>query len=94
MSCLFPLESLQVTDVCNNIEVEDDKSKDGCTKEEKEMREDVSKQEEDKGEDSDEHEAETDDEKVQSEKCVMATPQMENASVVKYSVKTTPYLQR
>uniref|UniRef100_A0A3Q3W0U7 Cytoskeleton-associated protein 2 C-terminal domain-containing protein n=1 Tax=Mola mola TaxID=94237 RepID=A0A3Q3W0U7_MOLML len=83
----------EFTYVCNNIEVEDDKSKDGCTKEEKEMREDVSKQEEDKGEDSDEHEAETDNERVQSEKCVMATPQMENASVVKYSVKTTPYLQ-
>lgn len=84
---LFPLESLQVTDVCSNVEVENDKSKDGCIKE-KEMQEEV------KGEDSDEHEGETDDEKVESQKSVMATPQMENASVVKYSVKTTPYLQR
>lgn len=48
-----------------------------------------------KGEDSDDPEDETDVEEVESDEGVMeTTPQMETASVVKYSVKTTPYLQR
>ncbi|XP_038563790.1 cytoskeleton-associated protein 2-like isoform X2 [Micropterus salmoides] len=47
-----------------------------------------------KGEDSDDPEDETDVEEVESDEGVMeTTPQMEDASVVKYSVKTTPYLQ-
>lgn len=90
LSCLFPLELSQGTDVCNNVEVEDDKPKDECKIEQmkNEMPEDVV-------EESDDQEVETDDGEVQSEDdCVETTPQMEDASVVKYSVKTTPYLQR
>lgn len=62
--------------------------------------EDVSKhlqveQVKDEEEESDDQEVETDDGEVQSkDDCVETTPQMEDASVVKYSVKTTPYLQR
>lgn len=41
--------------------------------------------------DSDEEDVEMDDD---DDDCVETTPQMEDASVVKYNVKTTPYLQR
>lgn len=83
--------------MCNNVEVEDDNPEDECKKEQMktEMPEDV-EQVKDEVEESDDQEVETDDEEVQSEdECVMeTTPQMKDASVVKYSVKTTPYLQR
>lgn len=103
LSCLLPSELSQVTEVSSNVEAEDDKPKDVCTKElvKNEMPEDVSKQLQveqvkDGAEESAEQEVETDDEEAESEDdYVMATtPRMEGASVVKYSVKTTPYLQR
>lgn len=50
----------------------------------------------DEVEESDGQEVETDDGEVESEddSVMETTPQKEDASVVKYSVKTTPYLQR
>lgn len=50
----------------------------------------------DEVEESDDEEVETDDGEVESEddSLMETTPQKEDASVVKYSVKTTPYLQR
>ncbi|KAI3373414.1 hypothetical protein L3Q82_022017, partial [Scortum barcoo] len=96
-------ELSQVTDVCNNVEVEDNKPKDESEKEElkNEMSELVSKQlkveqVKDGVKESDNQVVETDVEEVESddeEGGMDTTPQMEDASVVKYSVKTTPYLQ-
>lgn len=90
----FPLELSQGTDACNNVEVED-KPKDEYEMEQMEngMQEDVSKhlqveQVKEEVEESDEEGQNEDDRAMET------TPQMEDASVVKYSVKTTPYLQR
>ncbi|XP_053187530.1 cytoskeleton-associated protein 2 [Scomber japonicus] len=98
----------QVTDECSNVEMEDGKVKDECEKAEpkNETSEAVSEQPKDEqvrdGAEENEQKVETDDvEEVESdddyeddEDDVMeTTPQMEDASVVKYSVKTTPYLQ-
>lgn len=103
LSFLFPLELSQVTDVCNDVELMDGKPKDECEKEElkNKMSEDVSEkpkveQVKDEVEENDDQGVETDDEDVESDdECVMeTTPEMEDASVVKYSVKTTPFLQR
>ncbi|KAG8008209.1 Cytoskeleton-associated protein 2 [Nibea albiflora] len=97
-------ELLQVTDVCSAAEVKQSDPEDECREEElkNEMPEEVGEQPKveqvkDEGEES-ESETEDDDdeeeEEVDSDDCVMeTTPQMEEASVVKYSVKTTPYLQ-
>uniref|UniRef100_UPI0037E8E337 cytoskeleton-associated protein 2 n=1 Tax=Semicossyphus pulcher TaxID=241346 RepID=UPI0037E8E337 len=94
-------EVTQVTDVCSDSESEDSKAKDECKEEvmKNEMPEDVGEhlkveQVKDEGEESEE-EVETDDvEEVVSDDSVMeAIPQTKGASVVKYSVKTTPYLQ-
>uniref|UniRef100_A0A671VNX6 Si:ch211-266i6.3 n=1 Tax=Sparus aurata TaxID=8175 RepID=A0A671VNX6_SPAAU len=102
LSFLFPLELSQVTDVCNDVELMDGKPKDECEKEElkNKMSEDVSEkpkveQVKDEVEENDDQGVETDDEDVESDdECVMeTTPEMEDASVVKYSVKTTPFLQ-
>ena len=63
--------------------------KDECKEEEvkKETCEDVSEQPK--------VEQVTDEEESDDDEAVMeTTPQMEGASVIKYSVKTTPYLQR
>lgn len=71
-----------MTDELDDVEMEDNKSKDESKKEEVHVE-------------SDEHKVETDDvEVVESDNEGVTTPQMESASVVKYSVKTTPYLQR
>ncbi|KAM3601636.1 uncharacterized protein V6R79_015881 [Siganus canaliculatus] len=85
------------TDLCDEVEQEDSKPVDGCFKEElkNEVSEHVGQQpkvkqekvEAEAGEETDDEEVESDDE------CVETTPQTEDASVVKYSVKTTPYLQ-
>ncbi|XP_051257254.1 cytoskeleton-associated protein 2 [Dicentrarchus labrax] len=91
----------QVTDECNDVEVEDSEPKDEGKKEElkNEMPEVVSEQPKvekvNDGGESDDQKVETDDDyEGASDDCVMeTTPQMEDASVVKYSVKTTPYLQ-
>ncbi|XP_018547017.1 cytoskeleton-associated protein 2 [Lates calcarifer] len=96
-------EISQASDECNDV---DNKPKDECKKEEVkgETPQDVSEQlkvepVKNEAEESGEHKVETDDEEeVESDEddddCVMeTTPQMEDASVVKYSVKTTPYLQ-
>lgn len=95
MLFLFPLELSQVTDVCNDVEVEDSKAKDEFKKEElkNEMPEDVGEhpkveQVKDEVEESDDQEVEMEDKEVESD------DEMEDASVVKYNVKTTPYLQR
>lgn len=89
--------------MCNDVEMEDGKPKDEYKKEElkNEMPEHVNEQPKveqvkDGVEESDDQEVETDAEEVESddEGGMETTPQMEDASVVKYSVKTTPYLQR
>lgn len=88
---------LEVTDVCTNGEVEDNKPKDECKKEQmiNKAPEDVGAQMKDEVQESDDEEVETDDGEVESEDdSLETTPQKEDASVVKYSVKTTPYLQR
>ncbi|XP_067463496.1 cytoskeleton-associated protein 2 [Thunnus thynnus] len=95
----------QVTDECSNVEMEDCKLKDEGEKVElkNEIPEDVSEQPKDEqvrdgAAESAEQKVKTDDvEEVESddddEDVMETTPQMEDASVVKYSVKTTPYLQ-
>lgn len=84
----FPLELSQGTDSCNNVKVEDNNPKDECKIEE--MENGMYLQDEQVKE-----EVEESDEEGQNEDCAMeTTPQLEDASVVKYSVKTTPYLQR
>ncbi|TDH04626.1 hypothetical protein EPR50_G00134700 [Perca flavescens] len=101
----FPYEDElpQVTDVCNNVEMEDGKQKDECKTEERkeeEMHEEGEQpkveQVKDGVEESSAQKVETDEE-VESDDDddgVMETvPQMEDASVIKYNVKTTPYLQ-
>lgn len=85
LPCLFPLELSQVTDEYKQEELKN------------EMPEHVNEQVKDQVEESD---VETDVEEVESddddddEEGMETTPQIEDASVVKYSVKTTPYLQR
>ncbi|XP_033502456.2 cytoskeleton-associated protein 2 [Epinephelus lanceolatus] len=98
-------EISQVTDVCSDVEMEDNKPNDDCEEEElkKEVPEDVSEQpkveqvKDEKEESVDDVETDDDDDdEVESdddEGVMKTTPQMENASVIKYSVKTTPYLQ-
>ncbi|XP_076606886.1 uncharacterized protein LOC143332920 [Chaetodon auriga] len=91
----------QVTDVCSDVEVEDSKPQDECKKEElkDEMPEDVSEQPKveqvkDEVEESNDQEVEMENKEVESDdECVETTPHREDASVVKYNVKTTPYLQ-
>lgn len=90
-----------MTDMCSNVEVEEGKVEDKCKEEqiENKMPQDVSDQlqvEQIKEEESDDEEDEKDDGVAQSEddSLTETTPQRESASVVKYSVKTTPYLQR
>nr|XP_046267192.1 cytoskeleton-associated protein 2 [Scatophagus argus] len=91
-------ELSQDTDVCNDGEVEDSEPSDECEKEEL-KNEDVSKQPKveqvkDEEESDESYEMETDDDEAHSDECVTeTTPQTEDASLVKYSVKTTPYLQ-
>lgn len=97
-------ELAQVTDDHDNAEMEDNKPKEESKKEkvQNEMLEDFGEQKfeqvQNETEESDEHRVETDDEEedenVESDNKGVTTPHMENASTVKYSVKTTPYLQR
>lgn len=102
-SCFSSLKELaQVADEVD-VEMEDNKSKDISKKEEvkNKMLEDFDEQKfeqvKNDAEESDEHKVKNDDddvEVVESDDESVKTPQMESASVVKYSVKTTPYLQR
>lgn len=89
-----------MTDMGSNEEVEEVKAEDECKEEqiENKMPQDVSDQlqvEQMKEEESDDEEDEKDDGVAQSEddSGTETTPK-DSASVVKYSVKTTPYLQR
>lgn len=90
-----------MTDVCSDIkgqgkaededdgeQIENKKPKDGSDQLQVEQKEEAS-------DDEEETEDETEDEAVQSkvEDVMESTPQ-QSASVVKYNVKTTPYLQR
>ncbi|XP_059208315.1 cytoskeleton-associated protein 2 [Centropristis striata] len=94
-------ELSQVTEVCNNAEMEDGEDEDECEEEVKEeVPEDVSEQlkleqvkdeEEKKG--NGDQKVETDEEESDDEDVMETTPQRDDASVIKYSVKTTPYLQ-
>lgn len=86
--------------MCSAVVKESD-PEDECRKEE--LKKDVSEQPKveqvkDEGEESEsetEGDEDDDEEEVDSDDCVMeTTPQREEASVVKYSIKTTPYLQR
>lgn len=89
-----------MTDMGSNVEVEEGKAEDKCEEEqiENKMPQDVSDQlqvEQMKEEESDDEEDEKDDGVAQSEDdSLMETTPQDSASVVKYSVKTTPYLQR
>ncbi|XP_034463608.1 cytoskeleton-associated protein 2 isoform X1 [Hippoglossus hippoglossus] len=75
-------EYSQVTEECNGV-TEDSEMKDEC---EEKVKNDA--------EERDEHKVETDEEEFESDDDVVeTTPPMGDASVVKYSVKTTPYLQ-
>lgn len=78
-----------MTDECN-VEMESRKPVDECKEEElKNASEQVKDEaEESDGQKEEAEEAESDDDVIEM------TPQMEEASVIKYSVKTTPYLQR
>lgn len=93
-------EPLEMTDVCSDIkgegkaededdgeQIENKKPKDGSDQLQVEQKEEAS-------DDEEETEDETEDEAVQSkvEDVMESTPQ-QSASVVKYNVKTTPYLQ-
>ncbi len=87
-----------MTDGCN-MEVEESTPKDESKMKElkNEILEAVCEQQtaeqvKDEEEESDQ-EVETDDEEVE-DKGMETTPEISEASVVKYSVKTTPYLQR
>lgn len=89
--------------MCTDGEAEDNKSQDECKNEqminethEGDGEQPLVEQMKDEVEESDDEEVETDDGEVESEdESVMeTTPQKGDASVVKYSVKTTPYLQR
>lgn len=90
-----------MTDMCSNGEEGEGKAEDKCKEEQTEnkMPQDVSDQlqvQQMKEEESDDEEGEKDDGVAQSDddSLTETTPQKESASVVKYSVKTTPYLQR
>ncbi|XP_031167012.2 cytoskeleton-associated protein 2 [Sander lucioperca] len=100
-SLTYEDELPQVMDVPNNVEMEDGKQKDECeTQERKEERHEEEEGEQPKVEqvkdgveESSDQKVEADEE-VESDDGVMETvPQVEDASVIKYSVKTTPYLQ-
>lgn len=90
-----------MTDECNDVEMESSKA---CEKEElkNEIPEEVGEEPKtekvkDEAEECDDQKVKAeDDEEVESDDdCVMeTTPQVKDASVIKYSVKTTPYLQR
>ena len=80
-----------MTEVSCDSEMEDSQPEDECKEEELNKRtpEDVSKQPK---VEQVKHQVEESDDDVQ---CVTEnTPQREGASMIKYSVKTTPYLQR
>lgn len=85
-----------MTDKCNS-ETEDSKPINECKAEELkiDMPEDAGKQVKDEAEESDDQKVEKDAVESDDDDDVMeTTPEMEDASVIKYSVKTTPYLQR
>ncbi|XP_074528205.1 uncharacterized protein LOC141791546 [Halichoeres trimaculatus] len=83
-----PLE----TRVSSEDKAEESKSCDGCTEE-------VRNEKPEEDDEQAKNEAESDDNEVkmeegaESDEVTATTPQREDASVVKYSVKTTPYLQ-
>lgn len=52
------------------------------------------KQVKDEAEESDDQKVEMDYVESDDDDVIETTPEMEDASVIKYSVKTTPYLQR
>ncbi|XP_068456860.1 cytoskeleton-associated protein 2 [Clinocottus analis] len=78
-------ELSQVTDVLGEVKPEDGKPQ--CECEEGELKDEDVKPVKDEAEESEDEEGQSDVE------CVEVMPQMEDASVIKYSVTTTPYLQ-
>ncbi|XP_071374763.1 cytoskeleton-associated protein 2 [Centroberyx affinis] len=98
-------EPPQMKDECNDAEMEDSTPKEDELK--NEMPEEVTDELEDvevkneaeeenydqKVENVDVEEVESDDDEDEDDDVIETTPKMEEASVVKYSVKTTPYLQ-
>lgn len=76
--------------------MEDSKPINECKAEEL-MPEDAGKQVKDEAEESDDQKVEMDyveSDDDDDDDVIETTPEMEDASVIKYSVKTTPYLQR
>ncbi|XP_023137618.1 cytoskeleton-associated protein 2 [Amphiprion ocellaris] len=92
-------EISQVKNECNDVEMDDSKPVEESGKEElkNEMPEDVGEQVKDEVEECDDQKVDTEDaEEVESgddDGVMEVTPQRVDASVIKYSVKTTPYLQ-
>lgn len=82
-------EESKAEDKDEGEQIENKEPKDGSSQLQVEQEEEASDDDEDETED------ETEDEAVQSnvEDAMESTPQ-QSASVVKYNVKTTPYLQR
>uniref|UniRef100_A0A3P8SQ92 Si:ch211-266i6.3 n=1 Tax=Amphiprion percula TaxID=161767 RepID=A0A3P8SQ92_AMPPE len=94
----FLLETSQVKDKWNDVEMDDSKPVEESEKEElkNEMPEDVGEQVKDEVEECDDQKVDTEDaEEVESgdDDVMEVIPQRVDASVIKYSVKTTPYLQ-
>lgn len=78
-------------DECEKVELKKEIPEDVSEPKDEQMRDGAESDEQkvETGDDDDEVESDVDDEDVME-----TTPQMEDSSVVKYSVKTTPYLQR
>ncbi|KAM9386142.1 uncharacterized protein KZ484_007697 isoform 1-T2 [Pholidichthys leucotaenia] len=74
----------QTADGCDDKEMECAKPVEGCAKMQTELYEDVGEQVKDEAEESDEE---------AGSHVMEATPQRKDASMIKYSVTTTPYLQ-
>ncbi|XP_078121365.1 cytoskeleton-associated protein 2 isoform X2 [Sander vitreus] len=101
-SLTYEDELPQVTDVPNNVEMEDGKRKDECKTEERKEEMHEEEGEQPKVEQVKDGVEESSDQKVEADEvesddddggAMETVPQVEDASVIKYSVKTTPYLQ-
>lgn len=95
-SLMFPLESAQVENVSNNAELEDRKPKDECQEGLKYETKDVSKKLQVAQVKIRNQSLAVTEKEMESkvERLMEPMPQRENTSMVKYSVTTTPYLQR
>ncbi|XP_058483474.1 cytoskeleton-associated protein 2 isoform X2 [Solea solea] len=84
---------VQEPDECSGVEMEDNKPNE--VQEKEEVASDTEESDENVVESDDEDDDDDDDEEEENDSDDVAetTPEVEDASVVKYSVKTTPYLQ-